>query len=66
VAIEQEEARAARGERLEEDAWFTATDGTGITRCHRGLIPTMNQLGRRNATPEQKSYLRGKRYNLAK
>jgi hypothetical protein len=25
-----------------------------------------NQLGRRNATPEQKSYLRGKRYNLEK
>ena len=25
-----------------------------------------NQLGRRNLTPEQKSYLRGKRYNLAK
>ena len=25
-----------------------------------------NQLGRRNLTPEQKSYLRGKRYQLEK
>jgi hypothetical protein len=25
-----------------------------------------NQLGRRNLTPEQKSYLQGKRYNLEK
>jgi hypothetical protein len=25
-----------------------------------------NQLGRRNLTPEQRSYLRGKRYNLEK
>jgi hypothetical protein len=25
-----------------------------------------NQLGRRNLTPAQKSYLRGKRYNLEK
>jgi hypothetical protein len=56
-------------------AWGV-TGGVGVVIFVTALSPAhggnainwiiANQLGRRNITPEQKSYLRGKRYNLEK